>query len=71
MEYIHGWSAQQVQTLQQQTAQALGLAVEFSDRLKDGSRGSNDGGHSQRAFPDGITGRNGTKRSTNAGTKSK
>ncbi|MFO1433476.1 MAG: SUMF1/EgtB/PvdO family nonheme iron enzyme [Candidatus Competibacteraceae bacterium] len=36
---IHGWSAQQVQELQQQTAQALGLAVEFRDKLKDGSQG--------------------------------
>jgi len=35
---IHGWSAQQVQDLQRQTAQALGLAVEFRDTLKDGSQ---------------------------------
>ncbi|HRX60944.1 MAG TPA: SUMF1/EgtB/PvdO family nonheme iron enzyme [Candidatus Competibacter sp.] len=39
IQNIHGWSTQQVQTLQQQTAQAFGLAVEFSDRLKDGSQG--------------------------------
>ena len=39
IQNIHGWPAQQVQTLQQQTAQALGLGVEFSDRLKDGSQG--------------------------------
>jgi len=40
IQNIHGWSAQQVQTLQQQTAQALGLPVEFGDRLKDGSQGT-------------------------------
>ncbi len=39
IQIIHGWSTQQVQTLQQQTAQALDLAVEFFDRLRDGSQG--------------------------------
>lgn len=39
IQNIHGWSAQQVQTLQQQTAQALGLEIEFCDRLQDGSQG--------------------------------
>lgn len=39
IQNIHGWSAQQVQTIQQQTAQALGLEVEFCDRLQDGSEG--------------------------------
>lgn len=36
---IHGWSAAQVQALQQQTAKALKVSVEFRDRLKDGSLG--------------------------------
>ncbi len=36
---IHGWSAQQVQTLQKRTAQALKTNVEFRDTLKDGSPG--------------------------------
>jgi len=39
IQNIHSWSAQQVQTLQQQTAQAFGLAVEFRDQLQDGSQG--------------------------------
>ena len=39
IQNIHGWSTQQVQTLQQQTAQALGLAVQFCDRLQDGNQG--------------------------------
>ncbi len=39
IQNIHGWSTQQVQTLQQQTAQTFGLAVEFCDRLQDGSEG--------------------------------
>ncbi len=39
MKNIHGWSAQQVQALQQQTAQALKIPVEFRDALKDGSQG--------------------------------
>jgi len=39
IQNIHSWSAQQVQTLQQQTAQAFGLAVEFRDQLQDGSAG--------------------------------
>ncbi len=62
MEYIHGWPAQQVQTLQQQTAQALGLAVEFSDRLKDGSQGPLmmviPGGRFLMGSPEDETGRN-------------
>ncbi len=36
---IHGWSAQQVQSLQQQTAQAFKIPVEFQDTLKDGGLG--------------------------------
>ena len=40
VENIHGWSAEKVETLQQQTAEALGISVEFRDRLKDGSLGS-------------------------------
>lgn len=36
---IHGWSAEKVRTLQQQTAEALGKPVEFQDALKDGSLG--------------------------------
>ncbi|MDG4597340.1 MAG: SUMF1/EgtB/PvdO family nonheme iron enzyme [Candidatus Contendobacter sp.] len=39
IQNVHGWSAQQVQTLQQETAQAFGLTVEFCDRLQDGSEG--------------------------------
>ena len=39
IQNIHGWSTQQVQTLQQQTAQALGLPVELCERLQDGSQG--------------------------------
>jgi formylglycine-generating enzyme required for sulfatase activity len=36
---IHGWLAKRVQALQQQTAQALGLPVEFSDELESGDQG--------------------------------
>ena len=36
---IHGWLAKRVQQLQQQTAQALGLPVEFSDELESGDQG--------------------------------
>ena len=36
---IYGWSAQRVQALQQQTAQALKVSVEFHDTFKDGSYG--------------------------------
>jgi formylglycine-generating enzyme required for sulfatase activity len=39
IQTIHGWSTSQAQTLQQQTAQALGLAVELRDTLKDNSQG--------------------------------
>ena len=39
IQNIHGWSAQQVRSLQQQTAQALKMPVEFQDALKDGSQG--------------------------------
>jgi formylglycine-generating enzyme required for sulfatase activity len=39
IENIHGWSAQQVQDLQQRTARALKQAVEFHDPLKDGGQG--------------------------------
>jgi formylglycine-generating enzyme required for sulfatase activity len=39
VQNIHGWSAQQVQNLQQQTAKALKLDVAFRDSLKDGSQG--------------------------------
>jgi formylglycine-generating enzyme required for sulfatase activity len=36
---IHGWRANHVQVLQQQTAMALGLPVRFRDRLQDGTEG--------------------------------
>jgi formylglycine-generating enzyme required for sulfatase activity len=36
---IHGWPAKKVQALQRQTAQKLGLPVEFCDTLRDGSQG--------------------------------
>ncbi len=36
---IHGWSTEQVQALQQQTAAALGLPVVFRDKFKDGGEG--------------------------------
>jgi formylglycine-generating enzyme required for sulfatase activity len=36
---IHGWSAPQVQDLQQQTANVLKRNVEFQDTLNDGSQG--------------------------------
>ena len=39
IQNIHGWSAPQVQALQQQTAQALKATVESSDTLKDGGQG--------------------------------
>ncbi|MCK7470289.1 MAG: SUMF1/EgtB/PvdO family nonheme iron enzyme [Desulfomicrobium escambiense] len=39
LQTIHGWSAQQVRGLQQQTAQALKISVEFQDNLKDGGQG--------------------------------
>ena len=39
IQNIHGWSAQQVQDLQKQTAQALKQDIEFRDPLKDGSQG--------------------------------
>jgi formylglycine-generating enzyme required for sulfatase activity len=38
IQNIHGWPAHQVQELQRQTALALGLAIEFRDRLKDGNQ---------------------------------
>ncbi|MEI2780143.1 MAG: hypothetical protein V9H25_02340 [Candidatus Competibacter sp.] len=72
IQNVHGWSTQQVQTLQQQTAQALGLAVEFCDRLQDGSQGPTDGGDSRRPFSDGLAaGRAGVGETTNANTRSK
>ncbi len=39
IQNLHGWSAAQVQALQQQTAQVLEVAVELHDTLKDGSQG--------------------------------
>jgi formylglycine-generating enzyme required for sulfatase activity len=36
---IHGWMAKPVRQLQQQTAQALGVSVEFSDELEGGGEG--------------------------------
>ena len=39
IQNIHGWSAQQVQALQQQTALVLKVSVEFHDTFKDGSQG--------------------------------
>jgi len=36
IKYIHGWLPARVQALQQQTAQALGLPVEFRDELESG-----------------------------------
>ena len=39
IKYIHGWMAERVQALQQQTAQALGLPVEFRDDLESGGQG--------------------------------
>ena len=38
-KYIHGWLAERVQALQQQTAKALGLPVEFRDDLESGGQG--------------------------------
>ena len=38
-KYIHGWLAERVQALQQQTAKALGLPVEFRDDLESGNQG--------------------------------
>jgi formylglycine-generating enzyme required for sulfatase activity len=39
VKYIHGWLAERVQALQQQTARALGLSVEFRDDLESGGQG--------------------------------
>jgi formylglycine-generating enzyme required for sulfatase activity len=39
VQNIHGWTTQQVQDLQTQTAQALKMKVEFRDNLKDGGQG--------------------------------
>ncbi|HRX71872.1 MAG: SUMF1/EgtB/PvdO family nonheme iron enzyme [Gammaproteobacteria bacterium] len=39
VKYIHGWLAERVQALQQQTAKALGLPVEFCDDLESGGQG--------------------------------
>ena len=39
VQNIHGWSADKVKTLQNQTAAALGMEVEFQDKLENGSRG--------------------------------
>jgi formylglycine-generating enzyme required for sulfatase activity len=39
VKYIHGWLAERVQALQQQTARALGLPVEFRDDLESGGQG--------------------------------
>ncbi len=39
IKYIHGWLAERVQEIQQQTAQALGLPVEFRDDLESGGQG--------------------------------
>jgi hypothetical protein len=39
VKYIHGWLAERVQALQQQTAKALGLPVEFRDDLESGGQG--------------------------------
>ena len=39
IEDIHGWLPNHLQTLQRQTAEALGLTVVFHDRLQDGSAG--------------------------------
>lgn len=56
MQNIYGWSAQQVQTLQKQTAQALKQPVEFRDPLQDGSQGPGmvviPGGRFQMGSPD-------------------
>ncbi len=38
-QFIHGWSTAQVQALQKQTAEALGLPVVFRDKFKDGGEG--------------------------------
>ena len=66
VKYIHGWLAERVQALQQQTAQALGLPVEFRDDLEGGDQGSGDGRHSSRAifdgFPEGELGRQDVER---------
>jgi formylglycine-generating enzyme required for sulfatase activity len=39
IQTIHGWSSERVQALQQQTVQALSLAVEFRDTLESGDQG--------------------------------
>jgi formylglycine-generating enzyme required for sulfatase activity len=39
VKYLHGWLAERVQALQQQTARALGLPVEFRDDLESGGQG--------------------------------
>ena len=39
VQSIHGWSADKVQALQQQTASALGKQVVFRDRLRSGKEG--------------------------------
>ncbi len=39
VQNIHGWPAEKVKSLQQQTAAALSVPVEFHDRLRDGSQG--------------------------------
>lgn len=56
MQNIYGWSAQQVQALQKQTAQALKQPVEFRDPLQDGSQGPwmvvVPGGRFQMGSPD-------------------
>lgn len=39
VKYIHGWLAERVQALQQQTAKALGLPVEFRDDPESGGQG--------------------------------
>jgi formylglycine-generating enzyme required for sulfatase activity len=38
-QFIHGWTTAQVQTLQQQVAEALGLPVVFRDKFRDGGEG--------------------------------
>ena len=39
IQLIHGWPAERVQALQRETAAALGVPVEFRERLQDGSAG--------------------------------
>lgn len=39
IQSIHGWSAERVQALQQQTVRALGLPMEFYDDLESGGQG--------------------------------